>query len=310
MERLPTLHDYFSALSSLDESTALSRIYDVSKALLTVNFKQNILAHTIHNDVKPENMVIDDQYGGLELTTGGLLDTATSRVRCKYIDFGHATLNVPNQFLRPTTFEYSSPEQLVGSPKLKNSIANDIYATGCLLLILTNGGVNHWHWGNGKSLQCPNQLMKDLAAAVNFDHMRLSDNKDDSDDSRKLKAAYRRRALTALYRYIVLLYTKNEWVLADLIEMCPALEGVLKEIAASDRFKKHVQLFSLVEGTKTIRIRTCPIFKSVDAALLGFFSILQPWPHCRWLPEQFIQLLVDVPPMANAHVACIRTAVL
>jgi serine/threonine protein kinase len=301
MEARPTLKAYFNELSEMPQTIALPRVIGIMRAICTANYQLNVIGRTIHGDIKPENVLVDEYCKGYLLTTGprndvtcrggGFLELASPGLRCKYIDYGSGTGNSPGPYKRPGTPEFTGPEQLLGWKRLKYSVACDHFATGCLLQQAANQGINLWCNKYGKWLECPDEFFQDLVNAVDFNQMRLDDKESDSTDIKASKAAMRRRIVDALFRYILFTYTECQWVLDKMIEMSPMLDALKNKLSASEEFNVLVETFSLLKGKRTEGIRTCPLFENESAAIVGFFSMFHPCPHDRWVPEQFVQLL-------------------
>ena len=304
MELGQPLNEWLWKLQRMDSKDAIPAILDLCTGLVGAVFKFNAIFGGIHHDLKPDNVLVlplDETDGGCYFDTDGMLHDLEDMPRrpkfaIKLIDFGVSLQNVPSSYRRITSPEINCPQQLKGCATLLNSIHNDTFAIGCIILTALNKGRVPWHPPGSQPAVCPPELRPFFEAVIDFDRMHLSDVQGESEEAARKRRTMRARVIDAFYRYLVLFYTPDRRVMKALVGSSDAMKDLDRKLLLNKRFIQHVKSFSLTYGTETRRIRRCPVFKSKRATIFGLFRLMDPIPSARILPEEFLKLLKEREP--------------
>ncbi|GKY95022.1 hypothetical protein MPSEU_000466800 [Mayamaea pseudoterrestris] len=282
MEAGHPLDDWFDmVLRKLTDDEAILAAYNLFTGLCSVAFFLETVIGEIHNDLKPENIIMTVVKGTeLWLTNKGTLDCipAGAATQPKIIDFGSSVPDGIYTGLPLSSPEFDGIEKLLGMSTLWAS-AYDRFSLGRILVIVANQGVDPWQLSVGDTMHCPPELREFFYKAIDFDRINGKD--------------VEVLVINLVYRYIVFMDTDDHWVAKQLIKDSPNLSGLDKELATNETFKNHVDLMSLTKGSFTQCVRYSPIFKCKEAAIMAFFGLMDPSPSNRLPPEEVMKFLKD-----------------
>lgn len=167
MEHGTPLDSWFKQLQDMDDDEAVTCFYaltfGLSKSLLLLNAGADIL----HNDLKFENLVaceVVDHKECLQLDVGEedvtiVFEPPRWKWDIKMIDFGTAGCNLPQKSLGITSPSFNNPQVSMCLERHLDSIGNDSFSSGLVLIVGANKGRQIFRDENGNATApCPKRL--------------------------------------------------------------------------------------------------------------------------------------------------------
>ncbi|GKY90709.1 hypothetical protein MPSEU_000044300 [Mayamaea pseudoterrestris] len=293
MERGLLFDDYIIKIRNMDPANKKEATNNLVKGLCSAVELANAVGGFIHSDLKDGNLVVafvkegETRFGFNH--KGKMEKLAVGDLYVKFIDMGTAEFDLPNRSMPFATPEYNDPGQNLGVNTRFDSVDNDNYALGDLLLLIGNDFKPLWRDVDGNELAiCPEQFWDEIEASIQIDEDRYAGT---------IPSGFAIRIVKALYRHIVLFYTPDLWILTELHAVCEnRLSTVCERLLKTTQFLQDVAHYSLQFGSEREHLRQCSLFRQPSEFVPAMFLTMRPSQHRRFLPRDIVKL---TPPRGN-----------